>query len=189
MKSLIVFSRDDRCILYGKVVEIWQKDITIVGPIYCPVDKTFHEREIHVFWSKEEEIKSLTLGSYVAIECEVKSIGLETIIEGGYTKANLCAGGKILRYSGKFHYPATSTMREVNVFIGTIIDVKFTKTNDGDMVENITIAYKWFGKTFKKNIAFFNASKPFEHEKQYVFVCGGLTASKSYVAYRIYECG
>lgn len=188
MKSLIVFSRDNICILYGKVTELWQKECILTGPIYNPADETFHARSIHVFWDKPEQIKSLTLGCRVAIECSVKNIGLLTILEGGYTEASLFATGKKLRFGGTFSYPATDVKKEANVFIGTITDLKFTRTKDGDMVENIVIAYKWFGKTFKKNIAVFDSSEPFEHEQQYIFVCGPQTVSKSYIASRIYEC-
>lgn len=188
MKSLFVFSRDDTCILYGKVTELWKKECVLTGPVFNPADQTFHTRIVRVFWEKPEQIKALTLGCYVAIECSVKNIGLLTVLEGGYTEASFFATGKKLRFGGRFSYPATDYKKEVNVFIGSIIDLKYTKTRDGDIVENISIAYKWFGKTFKKNIAVFDSAEPFEHEKQYIFVCGAQTVSKSYIASRIYEC-
>lgn len=188
MKSLIVFSRDNICILYGKVTKLWKQECFLSGQIYCPAERTFYEREIHVFWDKPEQTKSLTIGSYVAIECSVKNLGILTILEGGYTNAPLFAVGKKIRFGGTFNYPATDTKKEVNVIIGTITDTKFTKTEDGEIIENIVVAYKWFGKTFEKNLAVFNPSESFEHEKQYIFVCGPQTLSKSYIAKRIYEC-
>ena len=188
MRSLLIFARGNTCILYGTISSIWQKECEISGNIFNPKEKAFVERSIHVFWDKPEQIKSLTLGCKVSLECTVKDIGLLTILEGGYTSASLFAIGKRMKYSGVYDYPATETSKESNVFLATVTDIKSAKTSEGEAVTNLTVSYRWFYKNFEKSIAVFNSNQSFELEKQYVFVCGSQNESQSYIARRIYEC-